>query len=198
MKPKLKIKIGFFSILLSLSLILTNPDYFPALFLSVSLHEIGHIVGAKIANIPLRELKLGIFGAGLSPENTLISYKKEIILSFLGPLANFISFFFIKLVFPAKLCQASFFNNFIGSSLALGTLNLLPIESFDGGRILTAILAHHISPRATITVMNCVSFIIIFILWTLSVYLLLRISSSLSLFIFSAYLFSNFFIKNTL
>ena len=198
MKPKLKIKIGFFSILLSLALILTRPDYFPALFFAVSIHELGHIIGARIANIPLRELKLGIFGAGLCPQNTLISYKKEILLSALGPLANFISIFLIKLIASDELCQNAFFDNFLSSSLALGALNLLPIESFDGGRILLSLLSLRLSPKVALSIIDTVSFIIIFLLWTLSVYLLLRVSSSLSLFIFSAYLFSKFFIKDTL
>ena len=198
MNQKLKIKVGFFSILLSLALIIPRPDYFPALFLAVSIHELGHILGAKISNISLRELKLGIFGAGLSPASSIISYKKEILLSLLGPLSNFISIISIKLIVPDELCDTSFFNNFLGSSLALGVLNLLPVDSFDGGRILTSILSLQLSPKSVTSVMNAVSFIIIFLLWTLSVYLLLRVSSSLSLFIFSAYLFSKFFIRDTL
>lgn len=198
MKQKLKIKIGFFSILLSLVLILTRPDYFPALFLAVSLHELGHIIGAKITNIPLRELKLGIFGAGLSPESSLISYKKEILLSLLGPITNFTCIISARLLLSEKICQLAFFDNFLSSSLALGVLNLLPVESFDGGRILAALLSLRLSPKTVTSIMSAVSFIIIFMLWALSVYLLLRVSSSLSLFVFSAYLFSKFFIKDSL
>ena len=197
MKAKLKVKIGFFSLLLSLSLMLTRPDYFPALFLAVFLHELGHIVGAKICHISLKELKLGIFGAGLCPSDTLISYKKEIILCSFGPLANFLSIMTVRLM-DNPLLHNAFINNFLTSSLALGFLNLLPIESFDGGRIFLALLYMRLSPKLSELIMGAVSFIIIFTLWGLSVYLLLRLSSSLSLFVFSSYLFAKIFIKETL
>ena len=198
MKPKLKIKIGFFSILLSLTIIISDPYYFLALLFAVSLHEIGHVVGARLAKISLRELKLGIFGAGLHTESSLISYKKEIILSLFGPLANFISIALFTLIAPTALRGNVFCDNFLLSSLSLGVLNLLPIESFDGGRILSAVLSFFTSPTAAAKAISVVTLIIIFSLWTLSVNILIRASSSISLFVFSAYLFSKLFIKDAL
>ncbi|MBR6681061.1 MAG: site-2 protease family protein [Clostridia bacterium] len=198
MKAKLKIKTGFFSLLLSLTLILTKPNYFPALFLSVFIHELGHLLGAKLCRVTIKELKLGIFGAGLSPKDALISYKKEIVLCLLGPLANFLSILAAHMIIPRSLLDNEFFSNFLMSSLALGVLNLLPVESFDGGRIFLSLLSLRLSPKLSGAIMSTISFIIIFTLWCLSVYLLLRISSSLSLFVFSSYLFAKIFIKDTL
>ena len=196
MKAKIKITVGFFSVLLSLSLILTRPNYFPALFLAVFIHESGHLLGARLCNIPIKELKLGIFGAGLCPKDSLISYKKEIILCALGPLANFLSVFIARVIFPTPFLESEFCGNFLASSFALGFLNLLPIESFDGGRIFSALLSLRLTPKTSGAIMSVVSFIIIFILWSLSVYLLLRLSFSLSLFVFSSYLFAKIFIKD--
>ena len=165
MQKKLKIKIGFFSLLLFLILVLTRPDYFTALFIAVSIHELGHLVGARLCKIPLKELKLGIFGAGLTPSNSLISYKKEIILCFFGPLANFFTVF-ICFVFKIKITSPVFYN-FLLSSFALGTVNLLPIESFDGGRILSALLFLFISQDRARRIVSVISLIFIFSLWSL-------------------------------
>lgn len=196
MQKKLKIKIGFFSLLLFLILALTRPDYFSALFIAVSIHELGHLVGARLCRIPLKELKLGIFGAGLTPSNSLISYKKEIILCLFGPLANFFTVF-ICFVFKIKITSPVFYN-FLLSSFALGTVNLLPIESFDGGRILSALLFLFISQDRARRIVSVISFIFIFSLWSLSVYLLLRTASSLSLFVFSSYLFAKIFLRDNI
>ena len=193
MKRCLKIKIGFLSVLLFAVLAITRPHYFPALLLSVLLHELGHLIGARICNIPMRELRIGIFGAGLTPAELLISYKKEIVLCLGGPLANFLSVFLLMIFFKS---HTTALYGFITSSLALGILNMLPIYSFDGGRICSATLSMLISPKAARAIMNVISFLLIFTFWALSVYLLLRVSSSLSLFVFSAYLFAKIFINS--
>ena len=196
MQKKLKIKIGFFSLLLFLILALTRPDYFPALFIAVSIHELGHLAGARLCRIPLKELKLGIFGAGLTPTDSLISYKKEIILCLFGPLANFFAIF-ICFIFKIKIASPVFYN-FLLSSFALGTVNLLPIESFDGGRILSSLLFIFISQERARKIVSAISFIFIFSLWCISVYILLRTASSLSLFVFSSYLFAKIFIRDNI
>ena len=193
MKRRLKIKIGFLSVILFSVLAITRPLYFPAFSISVLIHELGHLIAARICGIPMRELRLGIFGAGLTPAKLLISYKKEIVLCLGGPLANFMSVFFLFTVFGEN---SNLLQGFIASSLSLGILNMLPIYSFDGGRICSAILSMLISPKAARAIMNVISFVLIFTLWALSVYLLLRVSSSLSLFIFSAYLFAKFFVSS--
>jgi len=192
MKSTLRLKIGFFSILLSLTLILSRPAYFSALFLSVSLHELGHLVGARLCKIPIEEMKLGIFGAGITPKNSLYSYKQEIILCLFGPLANFLSAAAVSFF----VSENEFINLFYLSSLALGTINLLPIESFDGGRIFLSLLSLRLSPALSHAIVSVISFVFIFTLWCLSVYFLLRAATSLSLFVFSAFLFSKIFIKD--
>ena len=198
MKAKLKIKTGFFPLLLSLTLILTKPNYFPALFLSVFIHELGHLLGAKLCRVTIKELKLGIFGAGLSPKDALISYKKEIVLCLLGPLANFLSILIAHMIIPRSLLANEFFSNFLMSSLALGMLNLLPVESFDGGRILSSVLHMIFSVRLCEILCKLISFIFIFLLWSLSVYLLIKVGASLTLFVFSASTFAKIFIPDAL
>jgi Zn-dependent protease len=191
-KQTLKIKISFSGAIMALALFLTHSYISLAALLAAFLHELGHIIAAKICKIDLGELKLGIFGASLTSKVMLCSYKKEIFLCLAGPLVNLTS---VLILFPFCKFENSFNTLFISTSLFLGLLNLLPIYEFDGGRILYCLLSPYLSLTAVTTVIKTISFILIFILWSLSVYLLLRLSSSVSLFVFSLSLFSKIFLS---
>ena len=189
-KPSLKIKLSFSGAIMIIALIFTHSYLSLAAILAAFCHELGHIIAAKLQRIPLGELKLGIFGASLTSKPLLCSYKSEIILAAAGPLVNLIS---AAILLP--FCKNDFCALFVAASLFLGILNLLPIYEFDGGRILYCLLSPHLSLTAVTTVIKTISFILIFTLWSLSVYLLLRLSSSVSLFVFSLSLFSKIFLS---
>jgi stage IV sporulation protein FB len=190
-KHLLKIKLSFSGAIMLLALFLTHSYVSIAALIAAALHELGHIIAAKLCDIPLGELRLGIFGAALTPKTMLCSYKKEMLLCLAGPLTNIMLSLFLLPLYNTN----TFFALFIKASLFLGILNLLPIYEFDGGRILFCILSYKLPPRTSITVIRVISFILIFALWSLSVYLLLRLSSSISLFIFSLSLFSKIFLS---
>ena len=190
-KKPLKIKISISGAMMTVTLFFTHSYISLAALLAAFLHELGHIIAAKIYNIELGELRLGIFGASLTSRVMLCSYKKEILLCLAGPLVNLIS---VLMLFPFCKNYDGFFALFIRASLFLGLLNLLPIYEFDGGRILFCLLSLRLSLKTVTLIIKISSFILIFILWSLSVYLLLRLSSSVSLFIFSLALFSKIFL----
>lgn len=192
-KPSIKIKLSFSWIIMLIALFLTHSYISIAALIAAALHELGHIIAAKLCDIPLGELRLSIFGAAITPKALLCSYKKEIILCVSGPLVNLACAF---LLFPfANVAKNEFLSFFISSSLFLGVLNLLPIHEFDGGRILFCLLSTKLTLKHTIQILKSISFVLIFSLWCLSVYLLLRLSSSLSLFVFSLFLFAKIFIS---
>lgn len=188
-KRSLKIKLSLSGALMICALIITHSYLSLAAILAALCHEIGHIAAAKLYKIPLNELKLGIFGASLMSKPLLCSYKSEIMLAAAGP---FVNLMLSALFLP--FCKNEFCSLFIAASLFLGLLNLLPIYEFDGGRILYCIISYFHSQEIARKVIFAFSFILIFSLWTLSVYLLLRLSGSLSLFIFSLSLFSKIFL----
>ena len=188
---KTKIKISFFGLLMIITLVLTHSYISIAAILAASLHEIGHILAAKACGIPLSELRLDIFGASLSTSTALYSYKKEIVLAAAGPTINILS---MLLLYP-KLKNSSFGLLFLSASLFLGLLNLLPIADFDGGRITRCIMCQIFSHEIAFHICEVLSLISVICLWLLSVYLLLRRSASLSLFVFSLSLFFKLFIR---
>ena len=136
-KQALKIRLSFTGAIMIIALFLTHSYLSISALIAALLHELGHIVAARICKIELGELRLGIFGASLCSRPMLCSYKKEIALGIAGPLVNLI----LALV-ALPLCNDSseFLNLFVSSSLFLGILNLLPIYEFDGGRILFVIV----------------------------------------------------------
>ena len=188
---KYKIKIGFFFVLMALAVLITSRQYFPALALSVTLHELGHIIAAKLRHIELTKFNLGILGATLFPKEQLFSYRDEIILCLGGPLVNFFS---VIVCISFDIPKTSFF---ILSSLALGMLNMLPINDFDGGRIFSAFLHIHLSDHTAERVSRAVSFICLFSLWSISVYFIIRYGATLSLFVFSTSIFTKIFMSKS-
>ena len=187
----MKIRLSFLLCVIVAVLIFTHSYLSLVALLAAALHELGHILAAKLCNIPLKELKLGIFGASLTPQSSLCSYKKEIILCAAGPFVNLLS---AALLLPFLTELNSFAEFFTASSLFLGILNLLPIYDLDGGRILNCMLCEKLSPEGAEKICKKLSFCIVTSMWLISVYLLLRVSSSLSLFIFSSALFCKIFV----
>ena len=191
-KHSLRVRLSLSGIFMLAALVFTHSFISIAALIAAALHELGHIITARLCNISLKEMKLGIFGAALTPTDSFISYKKEILLAASGPLANI----FCVLISLLLLNQKNdFFELFVSASIFLGILNTLPILGFDGGRILYCIIAYKTSPNTADSILKASSFILVFTLWALSVYLLLRLSSTLSLFIFSLSLFAKLFIS---
>ena len=191
-KERLKISVNPSTVFMLAAIFITRSYIALAAILAALLHELSHLTAAKICNIPLKELKLGIFGASIIPKASLCSYKKEIILALSGPISNIASALLLFFFFGNK---NEILTYFISASLFLGILNLLPIYEFDGGRVLFCTISLHHSPETALKTLKALSFIIIFSLWCLSIYLSLKLSASISLFVFSLALFAKIFLS---
>jgi len=193
-KPKIKIAIP--SLIIAAALVLSG-DTVPllAVFSSAALHELGHIAAARSLGVRFSEFSLSLLGARLNTETKLISYRSEIILAAAGPSVNLAVFL---IFFPQNSLGGAigeFFSYLTASSLALGFLNLLPITTFDGGRILYSLVSLAKDPETASKLLRSLSFCCLFIMWSMSVYLLIKTGASLSLFVFSLTLFARFFIN---
>lgn len=169
---------------------------FPSLAAAV-LHESGHMLTAFALGIPLRSLNIGTFGASLRVRGSLISYSEEFCLCAAGPAMNFLSAAAVFLISAHRGYFSECGEWFFSVSLMLGVLNLIPAEGFDGGRMLAVAVSLLFGPRASAKVLSLTSFASIVLLWMLSVYLLIRCGTSLSLFIFTLSLFYRLFIEKT-
>lgn len=190
----MKIKVSFFSVLLFSSLILTKSHYALIPLGVAVIHELGHVICAKARRVRLESLDIGIFGARINLDPAIYSYNDEIAVCIGGPAINIISADVAAIVAKLFDIHSDWVYFFILASLSLAIVNLLPIKSFDGGRILFALLAKRRSLESTERIINVSSFVALFLIWMLSLYLLLRTSASLSLFIFSISVFATIFI----
>ena len=191
----LRIKFGFFFVFVVLALVCTVNKFTFLALIAATIHEIGHLCAAKLFNIRICELNFGLLGARLKTSSALYSYSDEILLCLFGPLFNFLSATFVYIFSRNTGCYGENVEFFIISSFILGSLNLLPIRTFDGGRILEAVLSCFLPIQKAYFIINFLSFVIIFFLWCISVYFLLIYTSSLGLFIFSLSLFSSLFVE---
>ena len=167
-----------------------DPLFASCALVAAAMHEAGHILAAYALGIKLRRFSFSMLGARLITDSGTVSYMKEAALAAAGPAVNLLG---AAYAYPLmQVCTGKareFFEYLLISCCFLAMLNLLPIKSFDGGRILFCLLANISDRFADGRLADAFSFLSLFCLWSTSVYLLLRTGSSLSLFVFSASLF---------
>lgn len=105
------------------------------IFISLLLHEVGHLIAAKLTGMRVRSCTIMPYGGELVIPSRLLAPKKNRLLVALGgPIATTILLFLALLVsFPGG-------DLFIRIQVALLLLNLLPILPLDGGQALAALL----------------------------------------------------------
>lgn len=127
------IKIHFLSIVSVCALFLSDTGIYPLIIILCAVfHELGHILAMILCGAGIRELYILPFGAQISTKYDM-SYKNEIFVAASGPffslllsalLWSFLCFFPCPQLLFGALC-----------SIFLAVINILPIKSFDGGRI---------------------------------------------------------------
>lgn len=162
-----------------------------ASLLAAMMHECGHLLAAKRMGIPLRSLRFDFLGARIEVGERLLSYGEEWLLCASGPL---FSLLFSLICLPLQTVDP-FFSMLSVSSFLLGLLNLLPVKSFDGGRMTEVVLCRFFGADFSFSVMRWLTLAFLFLLWSMSVYFLLRAGGGLSLLFFSASLLSRFLEK---
>ena len=88
---KVKIRVGFFAIVILMFMLISKNEYIFLTLLAVTIHEMGHVIAAWCFKIEISEFSLSILGARLKPSNCLTSYYQEILLCSFGPLFNFLT-----------------------------------------------------------------------------------------------------------
>ena len=105
--------------------------------ISITLHELAHIIIAKFFKINLKNLRVSIFGASLEIEKKSNNKQiKKILMYLAGPIVN-LAFAFI--VYKEGIFRSNKME-MVYTNLSLFLFNLLPIIPLDGGNILKEIL----------------------------------------------------------
>lgn len=105
------------------------------IFLSLLIHEAGHLVAARLAGMRVRSCTIMPYGGELViPNRNLASKKARIFLALGGPLATGM------LLLSAMLISFPSDDYVIQIQIALLVLNTLPILPLDGGQVLCVLL----------------------------------------------------------
>lgn len=145
---------------------------------AVVLHESGHLAAASFLCVSVREISFGVLGIRIHLDTGLISYGKEAIIAAAGPLINLFSFFIFRN-----------YDNFALFSVALAIINLLPIKTFDGGRIIFSIVASCFGIECAQRTTYIMSVIFVIFMWSIAVYFLIRYGANFPFFLLSCALF---------
>ena len=157
-------------------------------FLFALVHEIGHILAMMLFKVKIEKIKFGFINIDLfsSSCDKIIKDKVNIIILFSGFFANmlFCLIFYICFFYGGE--KIYYFWSM--QNLFIGILNLLPVDSLDGGKILRIILNKHFSFFLVEKILKYISIVILIPLFLLGVYVLFYSCCNFSLFILAIYL----------
>lgn len=149
--------------------------------LAILVHELGHVLVSRFLCCELTKIKTEGGGLRLFGQKAYSSYTKEALISLGGPLFNLITALSSYILIGNEY--------FIQVSLSLALLNLLPINSFDGSKILSAAAHRIFSYEVAEKICETMSFLALFSIWCASVYILMKTGRNMIPFLFSAVIF---------
>lgn len=177
-KTRFAISVAFFVVLI-LFLLLDHSGLAVLCLVGMLLHECGHLAAGWLMGVTYSAIRFTPFGIRMQrPENTGVSYGKELFISAAGCLIN---------VLTALICFTRFEHgpglNFGAVNAALGIFNLLPIQGLDGGSMLRIILLLCCPPQRAEAIVQGLSILLLIGLAIASMHL-----KSLPLVLLTAYL----------
>ena len=108
---------------------------------SLCIHELGHLLAARLARVEIREIRLLPFGGSARMENPYgLSPAQLFCTAAAGPAANLALMLVSAALAHWKLLSIFQASSLIQASLVLMIFNLLPALPLDGGRMLYALL----------------------------------------------------------
>ncbi len=171
--------------LLALGFMIGEGERLISILAAALIHEMGHIITARLLRIRLRFCRTGMAGISLKYDFSTVSHLKEAAVSIAGPLAG---------ITVTLICRLSgSLSYFAGASAALAIFNLLPISYLDGGGALSAILSSFLPPDTAWKICRILSVIFTLALWCSAVFIMLRSGGDLSVIAVSVYLLYRLF-----
>lgn len=164
-------------------------------FLSVIIHETGHLLFLRYYHNPVKRIKLTLFDIAIMDSHQNIrSTKQELFITLAGVFFNFaaaLTAFLINHYFKNMIIEKFFYTN-----LSLGLFNLLPIDSLDGGQALYLLLSEKFSVSTSLRIVNIISLIILFPIAVIGFFVLLESKYNFSLLLTALYLITIILVKN--
>ena len=158
--------------------------------ISAFIHEIGHLIAIYLTKGKIKQVTFGLINVDIVKEDYTLNsnIKNELLIFSSGPLINFIIaliFGFLNTTNNSELYKLISYQN-----IFLGIVNLLPINSLDGGKILESILSRKLEYNLSERILSITSFIFLVPLCTLGILVLIKSKYNFSLLILGCYLIS--------
>ncbi len=156
--------------------------------LSCMLHELGHIISFYIVKLKPRLLCFDITGIKLEQPKQQLPFLTELIILSSGCLTNFTIAIILNFI-GANI-------NIILINIVIGTFNLLPIHTFDGGKILFATLSCFVSDKVAYKISIIIEKTTIILLISLCLFSIFAYELNLSLIIITILLIISLILKS--
>lgn len=152
---------------------------------AAALHELGHLIMMRLCGVAVRGVSLRLFDVRIDADSPR-RVRDDILITLGGVTVNFL--------LAAMFVPCGMFFGY--ANLALGSFNLLPVMSLDGGRLLTILLSRRYGARICDRVLKITSFVILLPLMTAGIYTLLQSGYNYSLLFVSLYLTAILLLKS--
>ena len=136
--------------------------------------------------VPPREVRLNPFGIDIvEQDDSGRSYGKDSLIALAGPAINLLAWL---IGWGIQQGLGADIGEWMLANLAIGLMNLMPVESLDGGQALYAALCIQWSEETSAKIVVAVSFVTLIPLATTGFFLLLQSHYNFSLLLISVYL----------
>ena len=173
---------GIFLILFSM-----RPNTAFSVLCVVVLHELGHAAAALLLKKKILKITLMPMGIKmkLSPAD---SYIEEMTIAAAGPFQNIL----VMCCAPLFSCEKEIYTFALISLI----VNVLPMATLDGGRIITAAVALATDEQTAEKCIRVLSVVSLFFLWITAVYVFFYTAENVTLLLFCSYIFAVYVLKN--
>lgn len=158
--------------------------------LACIIHELAHVIAFIIVSYKPKALDFEITGLRLTASPHKLSVAKELFVQVAGCSMNFILFF----AFYNSLEKVSSLSIITVAHLIIGILNILPLKSFDGGKILMLLLIKAVPVNAALKICDVVDIVFLAIVLIIAVVLFVK-AKSFTLLLLIFWLIFTFAIK---
>lgn len=177
-------------LLVAILLVTGNSGDLPATILILTIHEMSHVLAARLLKLKVNEIELLPFGGAVRIQSIFeLNPVHEILVSIAGPLSNILLLLLYFGGMQVEGIAASLPGpEFVNINLMLAGFNLLPALPLDGGRILRAILARQMGIQRATKISTGMGLLLALVLATAGLYGLYYRVFNYSLFILAGFL----------
>lgn len=184
-----------FLLLIMFLLIWDTSSYTFIMFVSIFIHEAGHISAIWLTGGKITEIDVHVYGINIRTDGALNSYGSDIFIYLSGALFN-VLFAAVAFVYMRAVEYNTQLLFFFSVNTAYAAFNLFPVKVLDGGKALLRMLELFCEERAAYLVSDAVSVAALIFLSATGIYILYRTGYNVSLVLVCSYLFGSMYVRN--